>query len=107
VSAANTPAGARAAREAEHVARRGREHACALDFLVYGDEPEREPHAARCVFPVPCSRDYDPLPYAEAEPVDLKLYEGTSIGALYGMPGGEHHLGQLAGWNVRPRSTHE
>jgi hypothetical protein len=119
------PDAVRASIAADAAERRGREQACALDFLVYADEDhERGPHRARCVHGMadPCSRDYDPLPYPEAEPVDFKLYAGTSIGALYGM-GAEvtrtwkdddgnpvevtrSLLGDLAGWNLTPRSTH-
>jgi hypothetical protein len=98
---------ARAKRAADVAARRNAEAACALDFLVYGDDEERGCHSARCVHgPLdPCSRSYDPLPYPEAEPADQALYEGTGIGALYGVPGCEGHEWQLAGWNLTPRST--
>lgn len=99
-----TPAAARARRAADLERRRNTEHADALDFLVYGDEGPRGPHAARCVHDVPCAREYDPLPYPEAMP-DPSLYEGTGIAALYGLPGGEAHAWQLAGWNLNPRST--
>lgn len=107
----------RAQLEHEHAARRAAEQACALDFLVYGDGQDYPPaiivglpvvgvkHAERCVFGPAhaCSRTYDPMPYAEAEP-DRALYEGTAIGALYGMPGPEP---ALEGWELKPRSTHE
>jgi hypothetical protein len=99
---------AREARAAELRARRGREHACALDFLVYGDAEDREPHATRCIHPDPCSRNYDPMPYPEAMPMG-RLYEGTGIGALYelGMEteSGRSFAPDLAGWNLMPRST--
>jgi hypothetical protein len=85
--------------------RRQAEGACALHFLVYGDEDT--PHRERCLFARegrdPCSRTYDPLP-AGTEPPDPRLYAGTGIGLLYGM-GGESHAWQLAGWNLDPRST--
>lgn len=94
--------------------RRDRESACALDFRVYGDGAPTDDffghpvtpvsHAERCVCSPPCSFDYDPRPYAEAEPADHSLYEGTGIAALYGLPGAEHHLSQLQGWNVRKES---
>lgn len=97
----------RARIAAENAERRNLEAACALDFLVYADEDEeRGPHAGRCLHGAdPCSRSYDPLPYREAEPADLRLYEGTGIGVLYGVPGCEAHHWQLAGWNLNPRST--
>lgn len=81
-------------------------------------------HAERCVFGAgdACSRRYDPAPYAEAEPVDLKMYAGTAIGALYGIGPAtvirtwlddegntvsvEHELVQLEGWTLAPHSTH-
>lgn len=151
---------------AEAYARRQAEHACALDFLVYGDDEEHGPHAERCVHarcihcgqvptkggPCPellaatrehaarwvdkesphawrqrlaagiaraaeriadnlvpgcqldpgsvCAREYDPMPYAEAEPLP-GFHDGTGIAALYGLPGGDAHAWQLAGWNVR------
>lgn len=100
------------ARAAEAAHNRDRAAACALDFRVYGDgqpsdflghpvTPVR--HAERCVCSPACSFDYDPWPYAEAEP-DLSLYEGTGIAALYGLPGGEAHAHLLNGWNVRKES---
>jgi len=103
-----TALAARAQRAAEVEHRRAAEAACALDFLVYGDGDApaevlglpvtRVTHADRCIFgPADaCSRRYDPRPYAEAEP-DQKMYEGTAIGALYGLPGPE--LG-LEGWEL-------
>lgn len=94
--------------DAEHAAERARAHACALDFLVYGDDEERGPHASRCVCVPVCSRDYDPMPYDEAEPTDLNLYEGTAIGALYDLsPMTPSMVRELAGWNLRPRSVYE
>jgi hypothetical protein len=104
--------------------RRAAEQACALDFLVYGDDEERGRHATRCVCSPTCSRDYDPIPYDEAEPTDLGLYEGTAIGALYGLcPATTSHvvtdddgrtyvvqsslLDGLQGWNIRPRTAYE
>lgn len=96
------PFEARARRAVELAQRRNAEANDALDFLFLGDEDGR--HSAKCIHPEPCSRDYDPLPYPEAEP-DSRLYEGTGIGALYGAPNCEAHLWQLAGWNLNPRST--
>jgi len=91
-----------AKRRAEAYARRNREANDALDFLFLGDEDGR--HARKCVHAlaggVACSRTYDPLPYPEAMPTDTAMYEGTGIAALYGLPGGEVHAWQLAGWNV-------
>ena len=92
------PAEARARQAADVARRRNAEANDALDFLVYGDEDGR--HSAKCINEPTCSRDYDPLPYPEAAP-DPALYEGTAIAALYGLPGGERHAWQLAGWNVR------
>jgi hypothetical protein len=87
--------------------RRNDEANDALDFLFLGDADGR--HAAKCVHALaggePCSRSYDPLPYPEAEPADARLYEGTGIAALYGLPGGEAHAWQLAGWTLAPRAT--
>lgn len=100
---------ARQQMAADRKADRDREAACRLAFLVYGDaypgeDGEPVPHATVCVCAPACSRNYDPLPYPEAEPKDKRLYEGTAIGALYGIAGGEHLLGALAGWNLIPRS---
>lgn len=117
------------AREAvakEHAERRNREAACRLNFLVHGDtfiDEDGEPtaHATVCVCSPTCSRDYDPLPYPEAEPADAKLYDGTAIGAMYGLtPPTKRRTWQdddgnpvmaesnllvgLAGWNLIPRS---
>lgn len=99
-------------------ARRAAEQACALDFLVYGDgEPgtflghrvQGVTHAERCVHGPSraCSRTYDPMPYDEAEPVDARLYEGTGIGALYGLPGSEDVVLELEGWELVPRTVFE
>lgn len=84
--------------------RRERERACALDFIYHGNLDGR--HDKRCVHAEPCSRNYQPRPYPEAEPVDLKEYEGTGIGLLYGA--GPDYLDSdarrmlltLAGWNL-------
>lgn len=48
---------------------------------------------------------YDPAPYREAIPHDTRMYEGTGIGALYGLPGSERFLSELGGWRLVPRST--
>lgn len=88
-------------------ARRNAEAACALDFLVYADDGPRGPHAPRCDHTLAgrdaCARVYDPQPYPEAVPD--AAYEGTGIGALYGLPGCESHAWRLDGWNLDPRST--
>lgn len=98
------PADARRQHAADLARRRGEEHADALDFLVFGDEAGR--HAEHCVHAEKCSRTYDPLPVPEAEPVDLRLYEGTAVGALYGFgPLTSYHAAQLAGWTLAPRTT--
>lgn len=102
------PPEARDRRRNEVRARRNAEAACALDFLVYGDgdADDPRPHAERCVHGAddPCSRNYDPYPTREAEP-EGRMYENTGIGALYGLPGCEGLMWQLAGWNLVPRST--
>jgi hypothetical protein len=94
-----TSAEARHRRALAAERRRQDEALCARDFLTWGDT--RGSHAKFCVFGAddPCSRTYDPWPYPEAEP-DPSLYEGTGIGALYGLPGSEVHAWQLAGWNL-------
>jgi len=48
---------------------------------------------------------YDPLPYREALPLDPRMYEGTGIGALYGLPGCDHFLAELGDWRLVPRSS--
>ena len=98
MSARLLPEGVR--KNAERVLRRRNDEAlCALDFLVWGDT--RGVHSKFCVHGEddPCARTYNPRPYPEASP-DPRLYEGTAIGALYGLPGTERHLWQLAGWNL-------
>lgn len=99
--------------DVEHAARRNAEAACRLDFRVYGDGIEGRVlghvvrpvlHSERCICSPPCSFTYDPLPYPEAEPVDLRLYAGTGIGALYGVPGSEDITAELGGWTLTPRS---
>lgn len=91
------------AKLAEEAARRRRDQqSCAADFLFRGDP--NGTHAGSCVFPPhlpPCSRDYDPGPVPE----DVKLYEGSHLGALWGLNTLESW--QLAGWTItrhhRPR----
>jgi hypothetical protein len=87
--------------------RRNAEANDALDFLFLGDEHGR--HAKRCVHALsgrePCSRTYDPRPHRQAGPDEPRFYEGTGVGALYGLPNTECHLWQLAGWNIVPRSS--
>ena len=84
---------ARRQRAAEITRQRGDAALCAWDFLT------RPGHENRCVKPggVLCSRDYDPGP----KPEDERLYEGSALGALWGM--NEIAVWQLAGWNVRRR----
>lgn len=129
-----TAADARVQHVYELEARRGREAACALDFLVYGDgesgtflghRVQGVTHAERCVFGArhACARTYDPMPYDEAEPVDLRMYEGTAIGALYGLSDDAvtrtwldddgnavtvtRPLLELEGWELAPRTVFE
>lgn len=91
------------AREEEHMKRRLEEALDGWAFQVDGDEA----HAVHCVHVKRggrvCSRTYDPLPYKEALPDDLRMYAGTGIGALYGLAESGHHAYQLAGWNLTPR----
>lgn len=98
---------ARAKHDAELVQRRQNERYDALDFLINGDLDGR--HEKRCVYALrgqePCSRDYNPTPYADAVP-DPNLYANTGIGALYGFDGTEGFLWQLAGWNLKRRREH-
>ena len=86
-----------AKRALELGSRRAKEQAGAWEFLTTGSSELPSPDDQ------PWSRDYDPLPYPEALPDDLHRYEGTGIGALYGLPGSEVHAWQLAGWNLTPR----
>lgn len=109
-----SPDDARARHFAGVAARRNAEANDAMDFLFLGDEDGR--HAEKCIHAVPCSRTYDPMPYPEAEPHDSRMYEGTGLGALYGL-GDERALAmadeegdliivtrslvtELAGWNL-------
>lgn len=96
-------------RNLEHARqRRGLEQADALHFLVYGHDE----HVERgCVFQEEggerCSRDYDPRPYPEAALTNPNDYVGTGLGALYGLPGWERFVWELAGWNVSIPLTQE
>lgn len=71
---------------------------CAWDFLTWGDT--RGEHRDFCMFveegQPPCSRLYNPGPALE----DEAMYEGTGIGALFGLAGSERFAWQLAGWNL-------
>jgi hypothetical protein len=81
-------------RRAEVSKRRAAERAAAFEFLVTGETEGPAPDGT------PWDRDYDPLPTWEALPGDLHAYDGTGIGALYGLPASRRFLWQLAGWNV-------
>ena len=84
-----------AERNAKAVAdRRNAEAADAIHFLVYG------PDEHKCIHDEPCGLTYDPMPYFGAEPQPSAWYAGTGIGALYGLPGSERFLPQLAEWTV-------
>ena len=100
-----TSADARAKRAERAAKRRSDMALCARDFLTWGDQ--RGKHSAFCMFVAeggdPCSRTYNPWPYAEAEP-DPRMYEGTGIGALYGLKDSDRHAWQLAGWNLATQS---
>lgn len=96
-----TPDEARVARGVRLERLRAEQRACAFDFLVHGDE--RGSHAKRCVYrgtstPVH-SREYDPGP----PPDDIRLYEGTHLGALWGL--NTMDAWQTAGWNIRVRRS--
>ena len=82
----------------EEVAKRARQDAaCAWRFLHEG-----EPHD--CIHPQdPCSREYNPLPAREAFPEDVRMYEDTAIGYLYGLIDTERYAWQTAGWNIKRR----
>lgn len=43
---------------------------------------------------------YDPMPYAEAMPHEPRMYEGTGIGCLYGLPDCERFLPELGDWTI-------
>jgi hypothetical protein len=118
VSDDRAPLASRVKRAGEAVKARAKEREDAWDFLVNGDSDGR--HAIGCPHDEPCRREYDPMPYPEAAPTDPRMYDGSGIGALYGGPfetcstheddDGEHELvrtfaGDLAGWNLNPRST--
>lgn len=87
----------RTKRSEEVTSRRAKEQAGAWEFLTTGNTELPSPDDE------PWSRNYDPLPYPEALPDELRMYEGTGIGALYGLPGSEVLAWQLAGWNLTPR----
>lgn len=101
------PADARARHIAELAKRRNAQANDAFDFVYGGDEDGR--HAKRCVFALAggdaCARAYDPFPYPDAAPEPARDYDGTGIGALYGLAGAEAHAWQLAGWNLVPGSS--
>lgn len=98
---------ARAQRETRLARLREEQRACALDFLVNGDA--RGIHAKRCVWPqlgLPaCSREYDPGP----APDDIRLYEGSELGALWGINTSGGVTAKLqalrAGWRIKQRSA--
>lgn len=94
-----TPRGnsrARRFRELELEHRRERQKDSAWHWLTTGENPEG---AHKPPYGSAWDRDYNPQPYPEAVP-DPDFYEGCEIGALYGFPGAEHHVWQLAGWNL-------
>lgn len=48
-------------------------------------------------------REYDPMPYPEALPYPESMYEGTGIGALYGLsPMTPSQAASLVGWTITP-----
>lgn len=63
---------------------------CAFRFLTEAD------HDEVCTLSPTCSRTYGP----GAHPDDLGMYEGTGIGAIYGLEMRADHAADLAGWTV-------
>lgn len=45
-------------------------------------------------------RVYNPMPYDEARPKNIDMYEGTGVGFLYRIMGAEHMAWTLAGWSI-------
>ena len=60
------------------------------------EEAERAARAEAAVLAAAADHVYDPGP----EPDDPSLYEGTGIGALYGLPGSERFLAELGDWTI-------
>lgn len=85
----------RAKADRERAMERDAEVACALAFLTVADHED-------CIRTPPCCRDYDPMPYPEAEPFPSDMYVGTGIAALYGGPMTARLAVELAGWNITP-----
>ena len=52
--------------------------------------------AARAEWDAPI---YDPFPYRDAFP-DPRMFDGTGIGALYGLPGSQRFLPELGDWDI-------
>lgn len=101
---------ARAANDDAKARVREAERRCRLDFMTRPD------HEERCICSPPCSRDYDPTPpdpsLSDDEgdnwlPHPIQDYEGTGVGALYGLPMSAAQAADLAGWNLKPRSEIE
>ncbi len=78
--------------------RRDLERNDAVSYLL----SEHPQHLTRCLFVLDglpcCSRTYDPGPIS---PEEEAFYEGTPIGALYGLAGSERFAADLAGWTIR------
>lgn len=102
-------------RNAAAVAKdRAAQRVAAFEFLTTGESEGPSPDGE------PWDRTYDPLPYPEALPSELRAYDGTGVGALYGQTteassvffddegrGLVVHRSlvvDLAGWNVGRRS---
>lgn len=83
--------------------RRAAERVAAFEFLTTGASDGPAPDGA------PWSRDYDPVPYPEAVPHDLRMYEGTGVGALYGHldAASRPFFADLAGWSITRRKSSE
>lgn len=105
-----TPEQARARNEARKNKVREDERRCRGLFRTTPDG-----HAERCICSPTCSRDYDPAPPDDAleedgdvwAPQPRQVYEGTGIGALYGLLLPEGLASGLAGWNIKPGSEPE
>lgn len=79
-------------------ARRMSQRDAAWHFLTTGEGDE--PAQAKPPWGKIWDRDYNPMPYPEARPVDPMFYEGTGIGHLYGIDLSSQMAWTLAGWNL-------
>ena len=91
-------AAARRKRDEDVAKRRRQQSLCAWRYSTEG-----EPHDKCVHHGDPCSHTYNPYPARESFPEDVKMYEGTEIGYLYGLTGSDHHAWKCAGWNIKRR----